>query len=88
MTDQPKKTAIRIEGGSNIRVENNVALGYDEMLSATNTKNLTAKGNVAAAPPHTPSHRKRWHESGWFIWVSGIAGSLLVAYLVYLFGWQ
>lgn len=88
MAETPKKTAIRIEGGSNIRVENNVSVGYDELLSAKDVRGLSAKENLALPSPPQKLKKISWYNHQWTMTAVSILGALAIAYLSYRFGWS
>jgi hypothetical protein len=82
MADKPKRTAIRIEDSKDVRINNNTAHGYDELLAARNVEGLSAKGNRADVAPPGPS----WFRQHLTELVILIVAGLVVAWLAWKFG--
>lgn len=49
MAENKEKIAIKIGGGKNIRIEDNVSVGFDKLAEIGNVEGLSAKRNVALA---------------------------------------
>ena len=47
MAEHKEKIAIKIGGGKNIRLENNVSVGFDKLAEIGKVEGLSAKGNIA-----------------------------------------
>lgn len=91
MTDIPNKrgpVAIRIKGGKNIRLENNVSIGMP-LLDATNVENLSGSGNQtftnveSVLPP-----RKAWHERAAVKAIAALVLAVAAGGILYAFGWN
>ena len=91
MTDTPEKrgpVAIRIEGGRNIRLDNNVSIGMP-LLDATDVENLSGSGNktFGYAEP-APAPRKAWHERALVKAIVAIVIAVAAAGIIYALGWN
>ncbi len=47
MAENKEKIAIKIGGGKNIRIEDNVSVGFDKLAEIGTVEGLSAKRNVA-----------------------------------------
>jgi hypothetical protein len=47
MAENKEKVAIKIGGGKNIRIEDNVSVGFDKLAEIGKVEGLSAKRNVA-----------------------------------------
>lgn len=85
-----KPAAIKITGGSNITVRDNVSIGMP-VLEATDVNRLDAAGNVAVMPTTEPElyvpkrlfGLPRW---GW-AFVGAVAASVIAGGLLHWLGW-
>ncbi len=91
MTEIPKKrgpVAIRVEGGQNIRIDNNTSVGFP-LLDATDVENLSASGNKTFAYDEPAAvARKLWHEHFAVKAIIAIFISVVAAGLIYALGWS
>ena len=49
MAENKEKIAIKIGGGKNIRIEDNVSVGFDKLAEIGKVEGLSAKRNIAVA---------------------------------------
>ncbi len=84
MAENKEKIAIKIGGGKNIRIEDNVSVGFDKLAEIGKVEGLSAKRNVAVAP-RAEKQRDPWYKKpiglvgiGLFV---AIVGALFVARL-------
>ena len=99
MTDNSEKrgpVAIRIEGGRNIRIDNNVSVGMP-LLHATDVEDLSGTGNRTIAygeatpvptPPPAPAPAKAWHQSAWFKAALSVLLAVAAGGIIYALGWN
>jgi hypothetical protein len=84
MAEKKETAAIKVTGSRNVRLENNVSVGFDHLADVQDSEGIKAKGNVALAAPVRPA-ADPWYRRpigiigiGLFI---AIAGGLVVARL-------
>ena len=86
--DKQRPTAIKIKSGSNISVRNNTVIGDMDLLDAEDVHNLDAVGNKLITPKNkTPANKKSWDEKPYGKVALTVIAALIVACLVYYFGW-
>ncbi len=80
MAANEEKIAIKIGGGKNIRIEDNVSVGFDKLAEIGKVEGLSAKRNVALAAG-SEEQRDPWYKRP-----IGLAGiGLFVAIVAALF---
>jgi hypothetical protein len=91
MTEIPEKrgpVAIKIEGGRNIRLDNNVSVGMP-LLDATNVDNLSGSGNKTFGYIEpTPTPRKAWYERAPAKAITALVITVAAAGIIYALGWN
>jgi hypothetical protein len=82
MAENKERVAIKIAGGKDIRLENNVSIGFDKFAEIGNVEGLSAKGNVTVTAG-TKEQKDPWYKKpigligiGLFV---AIVGALFVA---------
>ncbi|MFH1602349.1 MAG: hypothetical protein ABIH03_00395 [Pseudomonadota bacterium] len=85
MAEKKETAAIKVTGSRNVRIENNVSVGFDHLADVQDSEGIKAKGNVALAAPSRPT-TDPWYKRpvgiigiGLFV---AIVGGLVVARLI------
>ncbi|MCZ6525756.1 MAG: hypothetical protein O6928_04245, partial [Gammaproteobacteria bacterium] len=61
MTDKKEKVAIKMAGGKDIEIENNISIGHDKFADIGEVDGFKAKGNVSIAPSDRPT-KDTWYK--------------------------
>ena len=87
-SEEEQLVAIRIEGGSDIRVEHNVSIGVP-LLEAKNVDRLSAIGNrvlhYSDPSPDAPAETK-WSARCWLFLITVVSGVVVWIFSFYLSG--
>ncbi len=83
-----RSVGIKIENGKDIRIQENITCGFDEGISAKNVDGLNASKNVNMGKPNGVPPRGRWIRDHLVQILVLVISGLIVAFLVFEFGWR